>query len=301
MKYVVAGASGFLGTALCGRLKLSGHEVVALSRKPDPLENVDRVRVWDGKTAGDWVEELETADVLVNLSGKSVACKWTPENRQAIIQSRADSTAILGEACRLVSVPPRAWINASGVGAYVPNREEEMGEDGPMAGGFMGEITRAWEGALFEGDLAGCRRIALRTGVVLGNGGGAFEVFNKLVKSFIGGQAGNGRQWMSWIHLEDHLSLIEWAAESSVEGPLNATSPHPVRNKEFMATLRKAQGRPWSPPAPAIGIKLVNLFGGPDSSLALDGIRAVPVKALANGFEFRFPELEGAVKDLVGR
>lgn len=299
-KFVIAGASGFIGSALCARLKFAGDEVVALSRRSDPLENVDRVRVWDGKTAGDWIEELETADILVNLSGRSVACKWTPENRRAIIQSRAESTAILGEACRLVSVPPKVWINASGVGAYVANLEEPLGEDGPLAGGFMGEITQAWEGSLFEGELPGCRRVALRTGVVLGRGG-AFVVFEKLVKSFLGGAAGTGKQWLSWIHLEDHLSLIQWSAQGTMEGPLNAVSPNPMRNRDFMATLRRAYGRPWSPPAPAFMIRLYGMLGGPDPSLVLDGNRVVPEKALSGGFEFRYPELMAAVKTLVPR
>ncbi|HRK22196.1 MAG TPA: TIGR01777 family oxidoreductase [Fimbriimonadaceae bacterium] len=297
MKYVIAGASGFIGSALCARLKLSGHEVVALSRRPDPLENVDRVRVWDGRTSGDWIEELETADVLVNLCGRSIACKWTPENRHEIIASRAEPTAILAEACRLVSVPPKAWINSSGIGAYQLNLEEPLGEDGPLADGFMREIGDAWEGELFDGDLPGCRRIALRTGVVLGHGG-AYLVFEKLVKRFLGGSAGSGRQWMSWIHIEDLVSMVEWASIAPVEGPLNAVSPNPVRNREFMSVMRKVYGRPWSPPAPGFMIRLYGMLGGPDPSLVLDGNRVVPTKALAKGFEFRFPELEGAVRDL---
>lgn len=298
MKYLIAGASGFIGSALCGRLKLAGDEVVALSRRADPLENVDRVRVWDGKTAGDWVEELELAEVLVNLSGRSIACKWTPENRREIIASRAETTAILAEACRLVSVPPLVWINSSGVGAYRANLEEPLGEDGPTATGFMKEVTEAWEGALFEGEMPGFRRIALRTGVVLGRGG-AFTVFEKLTKMFLGGSAGSGRQWMSWIHLEDLLSMIQWVAKSTVEGPVNAVSPNPLRNGEFMAVMRRVYGRPWSPPAPALAIRFYGFLGGPDPSLVLDGNRVVPTKALAGGFEFRYPELEGAVRSLV--
>lgn len=300
MKYVIAGASGFIGSALCARLKLSGHEVVALSRSPNPLENVDRVRVWDGRTAGDWIEELETTDVLVNLCGRSIACKWTPENRREIIASRTEPTAILREACRLVSVPPRVWVNSSGIGAYRANLEEPLAEDGPPATGFMREITDAWEGALFEGELPGCRRIALRTGVVLGRGG-AYAVFEKLVRRFLGGSAGSGSQWMSWIHLEDLAAMIEWSASSTVEGPLNAVAPQPMRNRDFMAVLRTVYGRPWSPPAPAFMIRLYGVLGGPDPSLVLDGNRVVPAKALAHGFQFRFPELEPAVRNLAGK
>jgi uncharacterized protein (TIGR01777 family) len=299
-KIVIAGASGFVGSKLCPRLQRAGHEVVALDRSRKELPDTDRVVRWDGASADAWIEELEAADTLINLSGSSIAVKRTSANRERIWQSRVASMAILAEACRLVTLAPRTWINMSAIGIYEPNLEEPLAEDGPLAQGFLGELGRAWEGAMFEAELPATRRVALRAAVVLGPGGGAFEVHTKLVRAFLGGSAGSGRQWMSWIHVEDMLRLIEWAmAAPGLAGPVNASSPSPVRNGEFMAELRKAHGRPWAPPAPAWAIKLVGLLGGPDPSLALDGYRVHPKKAMDLGFEFSFPTLPAALQDLV--
>ena len=142
----------------------------------------------------------------------------------------------------------------------------------------------------------------MRTAVVLGHGGGAFDIFVKLAKWFIGGSAGSGKQWMSWIHIEDLIRLFEWALkENGIEGPVNASAPEPLRNKDFMAALRKAYGRPWSPPTPALLIELYGKVGGPDPSLALDGYRVVPERALEEGFDFHYPTLKEALADLVSK
>jgi uncharacterized protein (TIGR01777 family) len=300
MKVLIAGASGYIGSQLCRRLKLSGNEIVALERHKNSLENVDRVAKWDGKTVDRWIEELEAADALINLSGKNIAVPWTASNKEEIAQSRVGTTQLLAEACLLVSVPPKVWINSSAIGIYKPNLEELLTESGPKAEGFMGGLAQDWEAAMFEADLPETRRVAIRTAVVLGHGGGAFDIFVKLVKWFVGGSAGSGKQWMSWIHIEDLIRVFEWALNNpEVHGPINACAPEPARNKVFMAELRKAYGRPWAPPAPAFLIKLYGMLGGPDPSLVLDGYRVVPKNALDAGFEFRFPTLKEALSDLV--
>lgn len=321
MKIVIAGASGYIGSQLCRRLKLSGNEIVALERHKDFLENVDRVARWDGRTVDAWVEELELADVLINLSGKNIAVPWTDSNKSEIHQSRVGTTQLLAEACQLVSVPPKVWINSSAIGIYKPNLEGPLDESGPKDDGFMGKLCQEWEDALFSSDLPQTRRVAVRTAVVLGHGGGAFDVFVKLTKWFIGGPVGSGMQWMSWVHIEDLVNLIEFSINDKrrtindiatsvhppstshnphpIVGPINASAPEPIRNKDFMAQLRKAYGRPWAPPAPAMAVKLYGKLGGPDPSLALDGYRVIPEKALEAGFEFRFPTLKDALSNLV--
>jgi uncharacterized protein len=299
MKIVVGGASGFVGSHLCPRLKLSGNEIVALDRSRSDLPYVDRVVHWDGETADAWVEEMDGADALVNLSGSSIAVKWTPENKKRIRDSRVGVTELLAEACRLVAAPPRVWVNASATGYYPPNREDAFDESGPIGAGFLGDVCAEWEAAILKANLPQSRRVALRTGVVLGKGGGAYDVFVKLVRFFIGGAAGSGRQWMSWVHIEDLVRMYEWAIHSKdVEGAYNASAPEPVRNAEFMAELRRAHGRPWAPPAPAFAIRLLGAMGGPDPSLALDGYRVTPRRAQEEGFEFRYPTLREALQEL---
>ena len=300
MKVLIAGASGYIGSHLCRRLKLSGNEIVALERHKDFLENVDRVAKWDGRTVDRWVEELETGDALINLSGKNIAVPWTAKNKEEIVQSRVGTTQLLAEACQLVTVPPKVWINSSAIGIHKPNLEEAIDENGPQDDGFMGKLAHDWEAAMFEVDLPQTRRVAVRAAVVLGHGGGAFDIFVKLVKWFVGGPAGSGKQWMSWIHIEDLMRMFEWALNNSeIQGPINGSAPEPIRNKDFMAALRKAHGRPWAPPAPAFMIKLYGMLSGPDPSLALDGYRVVPDKALEQGFVFHYPTLKEALPDLV--
>lgn len=312
MKILFAGVSGYLGQKLSRALKLSGHEIVALSRRADPIQFTDRTALWDGETLGDWVGELETADGLINLTGRSIACRWTEANKKEIRDSRVGTTELLAEAVRLVSVPPRVWLNASATGIYAANVEEALDESAPPGTGYLAELGYDWEAALFEPDMPDCRRAALRTSVVLGAGSGAFDVFAKLTRWFLGGHQGSGRQWMSWIHVDDWVRMAQWLLETEqstpnteegrpqwLQGAFNLTAPEPVRNREFMAALRKAYRRPWSPPAPAFAIRLYGALGGPDPSLALDGYRIVPRRALEQGFEFHFPTLESALCDLV--
>lgn len=287
MKLLIAGASGFIGGHLCSRLKSCGHEIVGLSRSPEPIENTDRTAVWDGKSLGDWVEELETTDGLVNLAGRSVNCKWTDENRKAIYDSRVGTTSLLAEACRLVSVPPTVWVNASGINYYPANVEEALDESGPRGKGFLTEVVADWEAAMFEAELPDCRRVAMRTAIVFGPGSEAYDVFVKLTKFFLGGQIGNGRQWMSWVHVDDLVRIYEKAlTDPHLEGPVNASAPEPLRNRDFMAAFRDSLHRPWCPPAPPFLLRLVGALFGPDPSLALDGYRIVSAKLPEAGFEF---------------
>lgn len=299
MKLLIAGASGFIGGHLCSRLKSSGHEIVGLSRSPNPIENTDRTAAWDGKRLGDWVEELETADGLVNLAGRSVNCKWTDENKRAIYESRVGTTQLLAEACRLVSVPPRVWVNASGINYYPANVEEAQDETGMRGSGFLTDVVADWEDAMSGADLEACRRVAVRTAVALGPGSEAYDVFVKLTKSFLGGQIGSGRQWMSWVHIEDLVRVYEKAlTDEAVEGPVNASAPTPLRNRDFMAAFREAFHRPWCPPAPEFVVRLIGALIGPDPSLALDGYRIVSTKLPTLGFDFHHPELLPALRTL---
>jgi uncharacterized protein (TIGR01777 family) len=288
---VVAGSNGFIGRALVRRLEAGGRKVVRLERKAS-----QGAVVWDGRTQGDWGRQLEGAAAVVNLAGAPISLPWTQANRQLIIDSRIQPTRAIREAIERCSEPPKAWLNGSAIGFYGDTGDREVDEESPKGSGFLADTTARWEE---EAHSARCRVVLLRTGLVMGREGGMLPLLTKLTRSFLGGAVGSGKQFMPWIHLEDELGLIEWAIESSVAGPLNLTAPEPATNSEFMSAMRKAIGRPWSPPAPSIGLKVFNLLGGPDPELALVSSRVLPRVAMRHGYPFRFAALASALQDLL--
>ncbi len=311
-RVVIAGGSGFIGTALTRALLDSGREVVVLSRSGKAPKGA-RGAVWDGRSVGAWADELEDAEAVVNLAGTPINCKWTNLARVQISSSRVGSSLLVGRAAAMCKNPPRVWINASAVGVYGNSGGAELDETAVGANQeavenaedhgqfFLAQVCRTWEQAVDQADTPSTRKVKLRIGFVLARDGGALPVLVKLTKAFFGGAAGNGRQYVSWIHIDDLVRLTLWLIESEIEGPVNATAPNPVTNAELMAALRKQLGRPWSPPVPAPVLRLVGKTVGPDASLVLEGQRVVPKKALDGGFSFRFPELPQAFGDLFRR
>lgn len=298
---VVTGGSGFVGSALLPHLRAKGYESVVLSRDLRPVPGADRTSQWDGKSVGVWAREVDGAAGVIHLAGASVAKRWTPEYKKLILSSRVDSTRAIAEAISKSHHPPPAWVNASGLGGYGDTGETFPTEDHPLADTFLGEVCREWEGAMHAFPTPQTRKVALRIGIVLGNGGGALGPLANLTKAFLGGAAGSGRQWMSWIHLKDLVNMMVWAIENPVEGPFNAVAPKPVRNAEFMATLRKVLHRPWSPPAPKFAMKLGSALMGVEADLVLMNQAASAQKLLDAGFQFEFDDLEKALRDLLAK
>lgn len=292
---IIAGGSGFIGSALSAHLAKLGYQVVLLSRKSAGSGSV----TWDGKTVGPWKEQLEGAEAVVNLAGARIDKHWSASYREEIARSRIDATRAIGEAVLACQDPPKVWVNASAIGYYGNRGDKELHEDSPIGQGFLPEVCAKWEGALFGFETPKTAKATVRIGIVLGKTGGALPVFAKLCKAFLGSPVGTGRQYMSWIHISDLVRLFSWIIEKRSEGVYNGTAPIPVTNREFMKTLAATLHRPLFPPAPAFALKLLDMVGGPPAQISLEGQRVVPWRAMEEGFPFRFGTLDAALYDLL--
>lgn len=300
-RVVMAGGSGFIGRALCSALQPVARDIVVLTRSPRGSLAGVREAIWDGGADGPWMAEVDGADAVVNLSGESVSQRVTPETRQRMVASRVETTQAIARALQAAKAPAGVWLNASGAGIYGDRGDEPLTEASTLGEeGFLVHLAKAWEGATKEAP-GETRVILARIGMVLGRDGGAFPVLMKVTRAFAGGALGTGRQWVSWIHVEDLARLLVFAIESSLRGPLNAVAPEPARNADFMAELRRAAGRPWAPPVPSFALRIAGAFGGPDPELPLQSQRALPRSALDAGFGFKFPTLPTAIADLMLR
>lgn len=297
-KAVVAGGSGFVGKAVLEQFKKEGWETVVLSRSVKPVPGADRVVVWDAASGGPWEAEVSGAGAVVNLTGESVMTRFTLEAKRKILSSRVDSTRAIAAAIASASVTPSAWVNASAIGFYGDGQDRELCEASPRGSGFLAETCEAWEKAFFAPDLPGVRRAAIRVGIVLGRGGGAFEQLSRVTKMFAGGALGTGRQYMSWIHLDDIARMFVWASQNPVSGVFNGTAPAPVTNAEMMSAFRGVYGRPPIPPAPAFMVRLMAGAMNLEPDVILEGARVLPRMPLAHGFEFLHPSLGKALDGL---
>jgi hypothetical protein len=291
-RVILAGGSGFVGSALARTLRTNGYEPLVLGRAATDL-------IWDGKTPGSWASELEGAEAVVNLTGKNINCRHTEENRREITRSRVDSVRVLGEAIVQCVTPPKVFVQASGVGFYGDTGDRIADENAPRGHDFPAEVCRQWEDAFDALALPATRKVILRLGAVLGREGGALPVLEKLTRWFLGGAVGSGRQFISWIHIADLLRMLVSVIEQpELTGTFNTTSPEPVTNSEFMRELRRALHRPWSPPVPAPFARIGAWLMGSEADLALTSCRCVPRRFLEHGFDFQFPNLRNAFADL---
>jgi len=300
-RVVLAGGSGFLGEALAAQLLLKDYEVVVLTRSPRAREDGVAEVAWNGKSLGEWVQCVEGAHAVVNLAGRSVNCRHTPENLREINESRINSVNAVATAIHNVTKPPRVWVQAGSL-AFYGDLDDQWCEEGTLSGeGTTVQTCRLWENAFKTVPVSDTRRVLLRIGLVLARDAGALSVLGKLTRWFLGGSAGNGRQYMSWIHLADmNQMLLDAIERDEVNGIFNATGPNPVTNAEFMRELRRALHRPWCPPAPVWAVKLGSRWMQTEASLALTGRRGRPARFLRLGFKFQFPELRGALKEIYG-
>jgi uncharacterized protein (TIGR01777 family) len=298
-RIVIAGGSGFIGTALAREFSGRGFEVVILTRSPRERTGGIREVAWDGEHLGEWIQWLDGAAAVINLAGKNIDCPHTPENLRAIGASRVNSVQTLATALEQVRTPPRVWVQASAIGYYGDTREKPCDESTPNGHDALARVCRDWEGAFDTAKTPKTRKVTLRIGFVLGTGGGALPVLARLTKLFLGGAAGNGRQYISWIHLADLVRMFAAAVEDGQStGPYNAVAPDPVTNAEFMRELRRTLHRPWSPPVPEFAVKLGARLMGSEPSLALASQRCEPKRFREAGFQFQFPELKAALHDL---
>lgn len=300
-KIVIPGGGGFLGGVLARYSGDLSYRAVILSRRERPDEGAIRYVRWDGETLGDWAKEIEGAEAVVNLAGRSVNCRYNEKNRREIYESRLRSTRMVGEAIACCERPPGVWINSSSATIYRHALDRPMDEaTGEIGTGFSVDVCQRWEKTLDEAPTPHTRKVALRAALVLGRGGGVMEAFLRLVRLGLGGTMGRGDQFVSWVHERDFARSVQWVMEHpELEGPVNCASPNPVPNREFMRTLREVCRQPVGLPAARWMLEIGAVLMQTETELLLKSRRVVPERLLASGFRFEFPDLRAAVEQIV--
>jgi uncharacterized protein len=309
MKIIIPGGSGQVGRILARHFHAQGDAVTVLTRSPRPAPW--RMVPWDGLTPGAWVTELEQSDACINLTGRSVDCRYNTENRRAIYESRIRSTLLLNQVIASLSQPPRLWINASTATIYRHALDRPMDEANGELGGsepgapdawnFSIQVAKAWEEAFFSTSTPRTRKIAIRSAMTFSpDRGGVFDVLLGLVRRGLGGQQGPGTQFVSWIHEADFVRAIDLLiTREDFSGIINLASPNPLPNCDFMRALRDAWGIRLGLPIPECVIEIGAFVLRTESELILKSRRVVPSRLLADGFHFLFSEWPAAARDLV--
>jgi uncharacterized protein (TIGR01777 family) len=311
LRIIIPGGSGQVGDILSRHFHAQGHDVVVLARKTVPAPW--RVIKWDGENLGDWTSELENSDVVINLAGRSVDCRYTAANRKAIKESRIPSTRLLGRAIGQSVHPPHLWMNASTATIYrhiydrpMDERTGEIGgnePDAPAKWNFSIDVAASWEAAFFEAVTAKTRKVALRSAMIMSpDRGGVFDTLLRLVRFGLGGSAASGLQFVSWVHDADFLRSIDYLiARDEFDGIVNIASPNPLPNREFMKALRQAWGARIGLPATKWMLEIGTIFLRTETELVLKSRRVIPGRLVEAGFRFQFPEWHAAARDLVTR
>jgi uncharacterized protein (TIGR01777 family) len=311
MKVVIPGGSGQVGTILARALHQDGHDVVVLSRR----RHVRPWRVvgWDGATLAKWQSEIDGCDVVINLTGRSVNCRYTAANREEILQSRVLSTRVVGQAIATAARKPHVWLQASTATIYAHRYDSPNDEHSGILGGdelgapdswrFSIDVARAWEHAFDEAVVDGTRKVALRSAMTLSpEPGGVFDTLVGLVRRGLGGRAGDGRQFMSWIHHQDFIAAVRWLIErADIAGAVNVASPNPLPNEEFMRILREACGVRLGLPATRWVLEIGAVLMRTETELILKSRRVVPARLTSHGFKFQYADWQDAALDLCRR
>jgi len=310
MKIVIPGGTGQVGTVLARAFAADGHEVVILSR--GAATSAARVVRWDAETLGPWAAEIDGADVVINLAGRTVNCRYNATNRREILESRVKSTTVVGQAIAAAARPPRVWLQSSTATIYAHRHDAPNDEATGILGGlepnapdtwrFSIDVAKAWEQAAQLANVPRTRKVLLRSAMTMSpDHGGIFDTLLGLVRRGLGGTCGDGRQYVSWIHDADFTRAIRWLIDHELDGPVNLSSPNPLPNAEFMRTLRQAWGAPVGLPATAWMLELGAVFLRTESELILKSRRVVPGRLGDAGFVFQFPDWAAASSDLCKR
>jgi uncharacterized protein len=314
-KIIIAGGSGFIGQALCNYFGLH-NQIVVLGRQatqqptnangqynicPAAANNIRYVK-WDAQTTGHWISELDGADLLINLTGKTVNCRYTHANKKAIVNSRIDSTNALGKAIQKAKVSPKLWINAASATIYPHATDTPRDENFTnFANDFSVQVCQRWEDAFFSQHTPNTRKVALRMAITLGEGGVMLPYFN-LLKYGLGGRQGSGHQWFSWVHVQDTCRMIEWLAENTtLQGVYNCVSPNAVTNNAFMQTLRQVTGYSVGLPTYKWMLYLGAIMIATEPELVLKSRWVLPNRIMQSGFQFKYPLLQQALKDIIAQ
>lgn len=302
-KIILAGGSGQIGKALCHHFKNSAETIIILSRASESTHENIRTVHWDGATIGPWAKELENADMLINLTGKNVNCRYNAKNKQEIISSRVNSINVLSAAISQTITPPKLFIQCASATIYRQAEDRPMTEkEGEIGEGFSVNVCKAWEQTFWEqtSHFSTMRKVLLRISLVLGAKEGVYPRLKNLVRFGLGGKQGNGKQMVSWIHEKDVAGIIEWlATHTKLEGTFNCTSPLPVTNTEMMRTIRKALGMPFGFPSPRPLLELGAFIIGTETELILKSRWVLPENITNSGYPFQLPGLPDAVKDIM--
>jgi uncharacterized protein (TIGR01777 family) len=299
-KLIIAAGTGFLGQALVNNFKNKFEEIVILTRgKSQIIDGIKYVN-WNAKSFSGWEKELENVTVLINLSGKSVDCRYTKENKKEILWSRIKSTKVLNEAVLNCKNPPKHWLNSSTSTIYRFSLDKEMDEvNGEIGNDFSINVALSWEKAFFKTETPNTLKTALRTSIVLGKNGGAFTPLKTLAKIGFGGKQGKGNQFISWIHEDDFVSAIDFILEKEITGVINIVSPTPIRNTDFMQKLRKVVGFPFGIPMNKFFLEIGSFFIRTETELVLKSRNVIPKRLLDNGFKFKFENIDMTFRDLL--
>ena len=295
MKIVIAGGKGYLGSVL--EKYFLEEEIKILTRKPVKSNHI----YWDGQSLGKWQKSLEEADVLINLAGKSVDCRYTPNNKEEILYSRLESTQILGEALQQCNTPPKVWVNASSATIYQHSTDQPMDEKtGKIGEDFSMNVCKAWENEFFSHRLNRVRQVAIRTAIVIGKTSPAFGKLKWLSLLGMGGKSGTGKQMVSWLHEEDFARALAFIIDlPSIRGVVNVAAPYPIQNHAFMKNLRIALGVPLGISHPKWLVKIGAWLMGTESELVLKSRYVVPNKLIKAGFIFRYRRVSAAFKTIL--
>ncbi|MGB1259409.1 MAG: TIGR01777 family oxidoreductase [Akkermansiaceae bacterium] len=296
MNIIIAGANGFIARYLTRYFSQQGHTVKGLARHKTGMAEECKFVLWDGETLGDWAKEIDGADVVINLTGRTVNCRYNEENKRQIIDSRVHSTRVIGEAIAACQKPPEVWMNASTATIYRSAQDKPQGDHtGEIGSGFSVDVATAWEDAFFSANVPGqVRKLALRTSMVMEDEPGTvYRYLRNLAKFGLGGKIGTGKQMVSWIHMTDVCRAIDWLIEhDEISGPINITAPDPVSNAELMRRFRKFVSMPFGLPATKWMAEIGAFFLRTETELILKSRWVVPTRLLEHGFVFQYPELD---------